>query len=567
MKSQLLRYSLASLLTVCTGTMLAQEFGNGADSAEAAPQGFEQAPDGAMTADQVALDEDVKPKPLSAANELNAYAVEKGYKIGWDEEKERILVIESMSFDIKNPEVSSDYIALRKENISALLLRAKASIIKTIYSEMDAERVLRIPGNPIADQIKEENEQFEKQLKASEKQLARLGANLAEAKADKESMSSAELMATISTWFTEAERDNIAAKYDADKKELYANAKADFERAKDEHEALLEKAEQLKGKVNRELNTTMSLNSSMQIHGCTVLQQAEQITEQNGRYKCEIAIIYSWSNERMIASKSVLSGEPLSLKPGKLSITQWLQKKYSNNSLAEWVGPRSYIDSKGNLWFLGIMPAACSTRSSIEDKNIQSAELEARAEVRFAIYADAFTKQDLEKVLQTKDVMTTEGLADESKAYTAYSEMTGERFKKIGVSGEQKLGTFKMKDSTGQDINVVVCGVNASSAKAMKDIQKQMHVMGLEINKTLEFERGRQQRMREQTEASRDNPSARAAGARQADADVMKKAEEKKQEAAQKKSTLKVTPAAPAPAKANGKLQTGTRFAADDDDE
>ena len=578
MSTKTIRLALAALVAVGVNGANAQEFGEGVKESPsdlvpvvetAAEEAgiFEEKSDGAIVADQKALEEEVPDVPKSASEQISMYAEEKGYMLGtYDEAKDRIVVQEKISFDIDNPEVSSDYLDLRKEKMSELLLSAKALIISTIYSSMSAERILDIPDNPIAKQVAKQNEKVEKQIKASRKQLDRLGANLDEAAANKEGMTTAEWMASISAWFMSADKENVAAKYDADKKELYANAKAEFEKAKDEYESMLEKAEKIKGEVRKELNTKIGLLSSMQIHGCTVLQQADSVTEKNGKYKYETCILYSWSGERMSAAQHVLAATELKLKPGNNTIQKWLGNKRRSGALSDWIGPRSYVDSNGDMWFLGIAPAPCSDNSDQEEQNLKTARMEARAEVGFALYADAFTKQDVQKLMQGKDTKGL-GVADDYKVFKSYGEHSGERFENLQLFGLGKLGEYKVKDATGQDIYVVIYGMNASSAKAMKAIKDKMHILGLEINTHQEFERERQNRMNEQIMSSRNNAAARVAGARQVDGMVQEAAAKKCAAAAEKATGMIVTPAPSETTQTKGRLQSGTRFVADEDDE
>lgn len=114
-----------------------------------------------------------------------------------------------------------------------------------------------------------------KQLLAAQEELAKLDRNLADALAARDGITASELVAVISSWFTKAEQENLAAKMDADKKERYANAKAEFEEAEKAYKDLAEKAEALKGTISKTMKTSLSRVSEMPIYGCTILQQAE----------------------------------------------------------------------------------------------------------------------------------------------------------------------------------------------------------------------------------------------------------------------------------------------------
>lgn len=586
MKVSMFKFAVAASVAIGTGTIGAQEFGDGKSATEASASvvevtastiqqgeaagsdGFEQKLDGAIAADQMVAEEPVPEVPKSATEQISMYVEDKEYQIGtYDEAKDRIVVQESIKFDIPNPEVSSDYLNLRTEKMSELLLNAKAEIIRTMYSSVSAERILEIPGNPIAKQVAEERGNIEKRIEESRRQLEKLGVDLDEAATNKKSMTMSELMASISAWFVKSDKENVAAKYDADKKELYAHAKMDFERAKEEYEGMLEKAETAKGRITKQLTSTMVLVSSLQIHGCTVLQQADSVSNKNGKYQYEICILYSWSGERMAASQCVLAAKPLKLKPGKNTVQKWLAQKRTSGALADWIGPRSYIDKNGDLWFMGIALAPCDDNADQEEQNLKIARLEARAEVGYSIYADATTYQDVNKLMQGKDRKNL-GVADQYSIYKAYYERSMERFNNLNLYGLGKLGEYRVKDATGQDVCTVIYGINASTAKSMRNIRDKMHVVGLEVNSLQEFERGRNQRMDQQTKASRNNAAARSAGARDADTMSRDAAAKKRAVSARKAgSGMKGTSAPAEPTQTKGRLQTGTRFVADEDDE
>lgn len=563
-----------SMVAAVAVVVNAQEFGNAATPAEgtsatAAVQALPPATGtGAAVAEmQQVQEEETVPAPTATAKEqIQAYFNSKeDWQSGYDEEKDRIIVIDAVEFDVKNPKVSSDFINLRKEKMSELMLMAKAKIIETIMSKMSGSRILEIPGNPIAKQLEKEQKEMNKALQVARENLAKLDADLSAALAARDDVTASELVAVISSWFTKAEKENIAAKFDVDKKELYANVKSDFEAAAAQYKELSEQAEALKGTVSKEMKTSLSRVANMPIYGCTVLQQADSIKEENGRFRCQIAIIYSWSGEMMKASGEILKGESVKFKPGKKSIKQWLAGKAKKGALAQWVGPRNYIDNKGNMWFLGISCAATDDDADTNMENREIAELEAGAEVMFSLYSDAMSSKTANELIRTKVGANGE---KERKVYKDYNKTQGESFKDIQISGNAELysGTVR-HEASGLDIQVVVYGVNSGSVKTLKDIQARAAALGIEVNTYQEMERGRQERLRSTFEASKDNSAARAIGAAAASSDL--KAKAAAPAAARKASptkTFKALSSQPA-TKTRGTLRTGTQMIVDEDDE
>lgn len=561
---------ITTMVAVAAVAVNAQELGSDAAPAEGTPAAAAvqelppEAGTGAAVAEmQQVLAEEIAPAQTAKEAIEDYFNSKDGWSKGYDEEADRIIVSDFIEFDIKNPKVSADFIDLRKEKMSELMLKAKAKIIETIMSKMSGSRILDVPGNPIAKQLEKEQAEMNKALAAAREDLAKLDANLSDALARRDDVTASELVAVISSWFTSAEKENIAAKFDADKKERYENAKADFEAAAAKYKELAEKAEALKGTISKEMKTSLSRVSAMPIYGCTVLQQAESIAEKNGRYKYQIAILYSWSGEMMKASGEILKGESVKFTPGKKSMKEWISNKAKKGALAQWIGPRQYIDNNGNMWFIGISCAAVDDDADTSESNREAAELEAAAEVMFALYSDATSSKTLNKLMRTKVGANGE---KETQIYKDFSKSQGESFKDIQISGNTELwsGTVRHEPS-GLDMHVVVYGVNSGSVKALKDIQARSVALGIEVNTYQEMERGRQDQLRKTFEASKSNPAARAAGAAAASADLKAKAAAARKpvkpvntfkESAGQKST-----------QTKGNLRKGTQMVTDDDED
>ena len=559
---------ITTVAAVAAVAVNAQELGSeapaeGTPAAAAVQELPPEAGTGAAVAEmQQVLAEEIAPAQTAKEAIEDYFNSKDGWNKGYDEEADRIIVSDFIEFDIKNPKVSADFIDLRKEKMSELMLKAKAKIIETIMSKMSGSRILDVPGNPIAKQLEKEQSEMNKALAAAREDLAKLDANLADALARRDDVTPGELVAVISSWFTSAEKENIAAKYDADKKERYDNAKADFEAAAAKYKELAEKAEALKGTISKEMKTSLSRVSAMPIYGCTVLQQAESISEKNGRYKYQIAILYSWSGEMMKASGEILKGQSVKFTPGKKSIKEWISGKAKKGALAQWIGPRQYIDNYGNMWFIGISCAAVDDDADTSEANREAAELEAAAEVMFALYSDATSSKTLNKLMRTKIGANGE---KETQIYKDYSKSQGEAFKDIQISGNAELwsGTVRHEPS-GLDMHVVVYGVNSGSVKALKDIQARAVALGIEVNTYQEMERGRQEQLRRTFEASKNNPAARAAGAAAASADLKAKAAARR--SAKPVNTFKES-AGQSTSQTKGNLRKGTQMITDDDED
>lgn len=566
---------ITTLVMIAAILVNAQDFGVTPDSAPdsavketaSEPQLPPQTGEGAGVAQvQQAMDEDVGSATTASAAIDEYFNSKDNWNKGYDEANDRIIVSEFIQFQIKNPRVSTDFIDLRKEKLYELMLKAKAKVIEQIMSQMSGSRILDVPGNPISKQLEKEQKEVLNQLEVAIEEIAKLDKHYADALSERNGITTSELVAVLTEWFTKSGRENLAAKMDADKKERYANAKAEFEDAVEKYRELADKAEALKGTIAKSMKTSLSRNSEMPIYGCTILQQAESISEKNGKYTYEIAVLFSWSGEMQRAASMILKGQSVRFTPGKKSLKQWIAGKVKSGALSEWCGPRQYIDDKGDMWFLGIACAPVGNDPDENETEREIAELEAASEVMFALYADASSAKTLNKLMQ--EVVGSDG-EKESKIYKDYSMLQQESYKDIQISGNAELYNGNLHhEPSGLDLDVVVYGVNSGSAKTLKDIQTRAVALGIEVNTSQEIERGRQTQLKKTFDASKDNPSARADGASTANAEIKAEAEKAKaRKAARQQSTDgNEVKAQNSRNSETGNLKTGVSIIVDDED-
>lgn len=528
MKASTIKCALVATIALGAGAAMAQEFGAvteeqapvSADSDVAEPTlEFKQDSDGAMVQDQTYVEnfnrhagqEDANKHPEDLIADL--FTGEGGLK-PYDPQTGRILVQSTVTFDVRNPKVSKDFIGERVSRMMELLLNAKAEIIKTICTKMSAERVLMLPANPIRRQLEKEETAIKDQIVYMKKLLDEAGVKVDEAKLNTKRLSVPELMAAIADVF----KSDYAAKIDAAKKEEYKIALEDYNKLKKNYEAFVASAKKFQSKMDEDLqkkgHADISLTSSMQIHGCTIVDQAEGAFIQDGKWKYQISVTYSWSEEAQRAAEAILAGKATKFVEGRHTIVDWLDHyaKVDPNEggLADWMGPRTYIDNNGDMWYLGIYAAPVLDNAIEDEKALKAAALLARAEVGFALYSNIATSNAYETLQLDVNVdgeTVTKRLQD-------YSEKTRESFRDLMLYGVAKVGpTYNLTHSTGHKIHVVVYGVNASNAQSMKSIRKNADELAIKINTIQEEERGYRIEKDSQINASRHNIDARSAGA------------------------------------------------------
>ena len=497
---------------------------------------------------------------------LEKMMLDKGWNKGYDEEKNRIIVMQTVKFDIDDPNnITNDFIKLRSFKMNELLLRAKGQIIQEIFTKMSAERILDIPGNPVKEKVNLELAKAQDDLNAAIAKLQKMNEDFETARKQNDSHSFWEKLQFVSKWFEKTTAADYIANLTADKKASYEEAKVKLANAKEVYETALAKAEEVKNTLAEECKNEVSANSAMVIQGCTILKQIEGTVEEEGATKFQISAIYCWSNDMQMASGEILQGRSVKFAPGKKSIQQWIIEKAENGALATWVGPRNFIDNKGNMWFIGISCAPNHKNSSIARSYLTQASLKARSEVAFALFADAMAKQVMEETMKSYNKLNIE--TGDVKTTQEIIASTAEHFAekiKADITGLTPLfSNIVTHPNSQQKIQVCVYGLDAGNVANLKKIQAASTALGIQINTAQEMERGRQTQMRERYERSKDNQAARAAGAIQADNEI-----NAQRQGIQQKNGFR--PAAGGDNQNNQnkptKLKKGVNFVDDDDD-
>lgn len=565
MAMKTMKFALAATAALGAGAVMAQEFGKASPEAVAAEVVVQQ-PNGAIAQDQAQKDAETSAAQFSDKPEDVLAEYMRTKKIQpYDKKTGRIVVQSTVTFGVRNPEVSTDFIEERNARSMELLLNAKGEIVKSICSSMSAERLLELPANPIRKQLAKEEEEIRRHVEYVKKQLDEAGVAFDDAKLDTKSLSAPELMAAVADVY----KGDYAAKLDAGKKAKLEAARNDYNSLKAEYDALLKKAEMVQGQfkdsVRKSTRSSISLSADMQIHGCSILEQCEGAFIQNGKWMYQISALYSWSDESQKAASAILDAKPVKFaKHGKKTITEWVDNLAKNKALTYWTGPRTYIDKNGDMWYLGIYATPVYEDAITDEKAQKAAALRARAEVGYALYAQLTTTNALEETQIDFDV---DG-ATITKKLSDYNEKTMEKFSDLTLFGLGKIGpTYNLKHDSGHDIHVVVYGINASNAQSMKSIQDAAHKLGIKINTAQQVEWGRQEQMRRLTEMSRDNDAARGVGAQQAlgeAADALLPKKEAPKPRVTPPVPPKVVPPAPEPQRKG--LRPGVKFIQSTDD-
>ena len=288
--------------------------------------------------------------------------------------------------------------------------------------------------------------------------------------------------------------------------------------------------------------------AELEMVGTTVLEQFESCLEEDGVFKCQIAILMSWSKENESVAKAVQLAfdnpkqEPILLEnqSGKNSIEGWVNKKRKDGALGEWLGPRRYVDKDGVVWFLGIGAAPYEKNSSRNENRMAEARMLAEAEVGWSLYGDVKATNVLKKTMSLLSGKELDDLTDDDKVkFDREYHSAAEEKTLIETAGMIYPYEGTVKDASGQKINVVVAGISIQSKRdALQDL-------------------------RESEDTAREVKAGRAReqAAREGKIGTPKAAQDGSETVNSKNSS-----AAPAANQPKGRLGTGVRHFSNDDD-
>lgn len=500
----------------------------------------------------------VEKKFKNAKKVLDDIAAEKGWSEGWDEEKGRIIVVSDADFKSADPKNDKDFLAKREMAAKRAVLSAKVAIIEMINSEMSASEMLDMPGTDVNKQLSAEVDKVNAALTAQQQLVADLLAktDAAEAAVLRGTTFGQRLDDALAAAIKKLDAEYDSEKHDKAAKERFAKLKAEYEAASKDFAALVEKADKLKGELQAKQESAISVMAKMPLFGSTVILQTESWNDQSGVY--QVAVMVTWSKTLERAARAIALGENLKTKPGKMSVNKWLRKQ----NLATMVGPRQYIDDKGNRWFLGVTARPYSENmQSVKRRKMKGlTEMFARQMATFCVFAD------VESNKQAVQAMETRGNEEESVDNVAesYAEKLSQGFAKKTIRGMQKLASDEVTHPiTGEEMYVAVYGLNASAASAALEAEKINFATKIQSNRYQSVERGRRLANEAAVKASENRPEDVQAGAN-AQAEALQ-GELKSRKPAEKKGRAYLNPNQGKAAPTKSKKNTSGAFAGDTD--
>lgn len=473
---------ITALCLATVGYVAAQE-------AEAAPAGDAVGVDGGTAVVEAAQESAPAPaakKFKNAKKVLDDLAADKGWSEGWDEEKGRIIVTADADFISQDPITDADFFRKREMAAKRAVLQGKAAIIEMINTQMSASEKFDMPGTDVHKQLGAEAAKVQAAMEQQKAVLASLLEKTDQAEADmlRGTTFGQRLDDAMAGAIKKLDKDYESDKHDAAAKARYEDLKAKYQAASKEFAVLKEKADKLQEAVQARQESAVTTMSRMPLYGSTVIMQTESWDDATGRY--QVAVMITWSKALERAVRAIVTGENFKTKPGAKSVQQWLR----GQELATMVGPRQYVDDKGNRWFLGVTARKYNDEmtSIIRMKNKGATEQYAKQMAAFCVFADVEAFKNAQQAMEVRgnEKETVDAVAE------SYAETLTQSFKQKTIRGLQKLASVETQHPiTGDDIYVAVFGVNASSAAAALEAEKLNYTTKMMDNSHQTEERGR----------------------------------------------------------------------------
>ena len=516
--------ALCFLVTVITAVVCqqiyAQEFGGGANPNEPTPVATEPVP---ITIDAndpgiavVYQSQESKlvydPNETSARNYLEMWVKTNGHKLGWDPTKKRFLSLEHVFFKTEAPASDRNFLVNRDIAARRAALRGKVRYIRFIATKMSASEQFETPGTDVYSQLNTEYEGIRQRLETLRQEVVKLleQVNKAEAEALAGATTQDRINALLDAAITRLGVDFDSGKVAIDKQERFERIKAEYQNAKTQYDTLLQEANNVRGKVISEWKSSIVSESQMAVTGATVLHQYESWDKNTKQY--EVAVLLCWSPQLELAARATLTNEPIDFKGavGKYSLDNWL----NDQDLSAMVGPRSFLDDRGQRHFLGISSRPyIAYNGDLDERQRESADAEAEAMVGFSLFADVLNTRSAKLIAQN---ILSDDLDEDTtitKIVETLDQLWIQSYKEMNTHGVQPVRRTRVNHFlTGVDMHVSVYAISADEAASAMKIQEESARTAIAINKNQEWKRGRNEEIRRQIQAAQNDPASRRAG-------------------------------------------------------
>ena len=440
-----------------------------------------------------------------AGARLKKLVRDKGYVLGWDNKKDRIMYVQQVGEKIAPYDQS--FLEKRESlSIEASLL-AKASIIETFLTTASAENILDVPGNPIQKQVDKEQkaitdmrDRARNYYDQAQRETSILLPAFRQAQAaELEGISyNDRVKALLEAAIKKLDEQFSTQQISDDKKQRLEDIKLRLTKAQEIEEKQKIKYEELQNMVTQiqEKNSKKSLSSSietfssMPLFGAVTLMQIESYDELREDY--ELASLVVWSPRLEKEARAVMLGSGKG-KPREnvYSRDEWLKKQ----NLAQMIGARRYRESDGSVTFMGISAVVYDPDDPGSFSMLKvEAEQWAKQAAILSVKADVESHKIAARL--NREIKGLDGKA-RTISLNDMSAKISEAVKGVGIRGLEVIRVRELVfPPTGQTMIVAVAGVNSALAVKSEGIRAEAYATLKEVNADQSFIKGQEAGMK-----------------------------------------------------------------------
>ena len=500
---------------------------------------------------------------------LSDWVANKGWVEGWDSSKNRFVLVGEVSGRIRPTQ--RNFLDKRAALYTELELRLKAKIIESLFQEVDASVIIKVPGNPLEAQFKALKAEYDNARAAADEALFAAIDDYEDVLAAEEvaSLEALEGVTTLDRW--NAILDGIAKRLD----ETYSSA--DIEQAKKDRAAELKaqldeagqrvaraadlKAEvekqadaelkAIKGEFAKSQETSVKSFSAMPLLGAVMLKTAESY---DGKRDYRMAGVLAWSPKlQEDAAALMLGNAKLKPRPNKQTFTEWVNAL----DMSTMIGTRRYLAADGSVNFVGFAAAEYDPDDVGREAEIRSfVSQQAKGMAVLSMKSDV----EVTRLAETKSfgVDTAEGRED-----FTFQNMSEEMMQStdgaVAVSGMVSPSPRRaMHTPSGKPIFVGYAYINSDIAAKSEAFREETYALKRWINEDQSARRGREAGRKAAADATKNDPTTYAKGYQEGKAGVEATDAANRAAAAPAPEAQRPSPApAPVPP-ATGQTQSGT---------
>ena len=467
--------------------------------------------------------------------------------------------------------LAEDFMLIRDLLAVEAGLAAKRSIIESISTDADAIQSVSREDDSAVKQFQIAQGKYDKaialrerQLKAAKEETAALLRGVDDAQADviQGATVGDRFMELLEAGIKKLDESYDPNQLDEKKKKRLSDLKLSYERAKemeDRAAQLKEEIEQEKarlvGSVQKQVKSNVSVSSSYPLFGATALRTADYYNELTGEMQVAVALVWSQKLEKEARDVYTKKGGGPA-RPGKLSLSDWLDKQ----DLEVMIGPRRYIDGKGQYNFLGISAVEVPSDPGLKSDALSAAELYAKQAALLSLKAEATSYRSGQR-LGVNRVGADGKISPE--VFRAQASNMQQEVKVSNFGGLETVTTRELiHPSSGRLIYVSVANINSTLAQMSDELMKDSYALLKEANALDSQRQGQKQGMMQAAEETRNNQGliqeGKSDGAKAVNSEYQKNVDERAARNSMKEKSPAPAASVSGSERSGGNVQSGT---------